>query len=840
MTGLKKMKYKYLGKGMRLKRFISLCLCALLLVSCAEVPASTESSPAKKEKQQSGKDTYTYNDSVGVLCSNWNPHTYMTLDDSYPLDYTTSSLYGFYFNDKLHPKKGKKPYESYVILPEMAKSDPIDITSEVRAAHPAFSIPENAKSGYAFRIELRDDLCWDDGTPITAYTFVESLKRLLDPKLLNYRAADVSEGTYSIANADKYSKAGVGVFTSFAELGTTYEEYIKEGHTDEEVYIDIENLWNIKMADNKPYAAITDDTQIRDEAVEEGQPEDYISGKYIWDTYLSTGQIEGAEAYSGIVEYKYGADYSFENVGLYAEDEHTLVFAFNNALEGYYLAAALSTSWLVKPELYDECLKETKTPSGSVWSSSYCTNKKTSVSYGPYKIKSYQMDKSISFERNDKWFGYKDGNHRYVDPVNGREYDMYQTTDINCEVVAEPSTQKQMFFSGKLMSCGIDADDFDKYRNSEFCYFSPQGTIFFIILNGFSSVIKKREEAADFNRKTTDIESITIPAFRQAFAVAFDKSKFVSNVSPGCSEGFGLIGQTYIYDTDTLEYYRQTKPARKTICRFYSVDTSEYASLEAAEESITGYDPKKSAELFNKAYKEAISKGYITDKNGDGISDQTVTLKYSISVDSDHMTKIVDYLNEGLSEAASGTGFEGRIRVEKSAPIGNDWSTQCRNGLTDIVIAGWSGSLMDPFSLTEIYADSSRAYDGNWYDPASDKMTMSVSGDEVTLSVEEWSKALNGQAVEKEGKSYNFGYGMADTKERLRILAGFENKILSTFDYIPLANNGSLSLLSQKVYYVIEDYNPVLGRGGLDYMRYNYSDSEWKAYVRSQGGTLKY
>ena len=355
-----------------LKQSICILLAAALLLCACASPAESglptaniEQTSSEPNPKSRGEETYTYRDSVSTLCANWNPHTYMTADDYYPMAYTTSSLYTLLFNDALHPVEGKEPYESYVIEPEMAAEDPEDVTQEVRSSHPQFEIPQSADAGYAFRIRLRDDLCWDDGMPISADTFVESLKRLLDPKLLNYRASSVYEGTYAIANAKNYANAGVGSFTSFAELGTTYEQYRKEGHTDDEVFVEISGLWNITTEDYKPYASITDDTQIRDEAVEEGQPEDYVSGKYIWEHYLSTGAIDGAENYTGIVEYKYGADYPFENVGLYAEDDHTLVFVFDNALEGFYLVSALSAFWLVKPDLYDACLKETKT---AAWS----------------------------------------------------------------------------------------------------------------------------------------------------------------------------------------------------------------------------------------------------------------------------------------------------------------------------------------------------------------------------------------------------------------------------------------------------------------------------------------
>ena len=144
---------------------------------------------------------YIWKTSVTTLASNWNPHTYQTNDDSVPLDYTTSSLYTFIFNDELNPVEGKDPYAGYVILPEMAAEMPIDVTAEIKAAHPEFNIPATAESGYAYKIVLNDYLTWDDGTVINAESFVESFKRLLDPKLKGQIAsADPNASSSSFAH----------------------------------------------------------------------------------------------------------------------------------------------------------------------------------------------------------------------------------------------------------------------------------------------------------------------------------------------------------------------------------------------------------------------------------------------------------------------------------------------------------------------------------------------------------------------------------------------------------------------------------------------------------------
>lgn len=785
---------------------------------------------------------YIYKDSVSTLATNWNPHTYQTSDDSYPLDFITGSLYSLIFNDELHPIAGKEPFTGYVIVPEMAAGEPVDVTLKVKAEKPVMHIPESATEGYAWAVKLRDDLYFDDGTKITADTFIESYKRLLDPKLLNYRASDAYEGNYAIANAKNYALAGNGAFKSFKALETTYEEFIKT-HSADEVVIDINNFWGISTATGGTWASITDETLIRDPAVAEGKDEDYVSGKYLWDTYLAPGKVYASYAaqYAGTIVYEFEAGYPFENVGLFKSGDNELTFVFNNAFSGFYLKTyALSTSWLIEPTLYDKCLKETTTASGSVWTSTYGTSVDTTRSYGPYSLTDYQLDKSMHYVQNKSWYGWTDGNHIYVDPEDGQTYPMYQTTEVDTQVVQEAATRKQMFLAGELMGYGLQSDDFDQYRNSEYTHATPQPTIYFAILNGYESVIKDREAAADFDKSKVDLETMTLNSFRRAFAVSFDRDDFCATVSPARVAGYGIVGNTYIYDPETCAYYRDTEQAMTALCDFYSVDTTKYATLKDAVNSITGFDPVKATELYQQAYKEALEKGFITDNDKDGKSDQTVTMTYSISSDSDFMTKMIDYLNEHVAQLTKGTGFEGKISIVKSTPCGNDWSNNIRNGIYDIVLAGWTGSTMDPFGLTDLYVNSGRQYDGKWFDATAVDVTLPINGKDITLNLKQWSDALNGETVTSNGVDYNFGYGKADVETRLNILAKIETVVLGTYDYIPIMNNGSMALLSQQVYYVVEEYNPVLSRGGMTYMKYNYNEAEWKDYVKSQNGQLKY
>ena len=492
----------------------------------------------------------------------------------------------------------------------------------------------------------------------------------------------------------------------------------------------------------------------------------------------------------------------------------------------------------MKEDLYEANLSE----SNGVWSSTYNTSVETTSSYGPYKLVTYQADKFMKFEKNENWYGWTDGKHVYVDPEDGETYPMYQTDIIETEVVAEAETRKLMFLKGELMTYGLQASDFATYRNSDYVYFTPSETIFFLILNGYKQAIENREAAADFDTSALDLQMLLNLNFRKAIAVTYDKELFASTVSPSRSGGYGIIGNAYIYDPDTGARYRDTDQAKKALCSFYSVNVDDFGGdLDAAVASITGYDPETAKELFAAAFAEGLEAGYITDADNDGVCDQVVTIEYCMSSDSDFMTRTIDYLNEKMAEVTAGTPFEGKINFIKSAPYGNDWSNKIKAGLSDTVLGGWSGSALNPFGLTDLYVNPAYQYDGQWFVSDDVDMTLEVEGEEITMDIHRWSDALNGATVTADnGKDYCFGDGIADVETRLDILAAIETVILGTYDYLPMLQDASAALLSKQVFYVVEEYNPIMGRGGIQYLKYNYNDADWAAYVAAEGGELTY
>lgn len=853
-----------------MKKFLALLLVltmALSLVACngnTDETKPSETTPAGTdpvETTPAAPATYTWKDSVTTLATNWNPHTYQTTDDSYPADFLRMGLYGFYFNDELHPKEGVEPYEGYVIIPEMAAALPVDVTEQVKAEHPQFGIPESATEGFAYVIDLNPNAVWEDGTPINADTYVESMKRLLDGKLLNYRASDYYVGDFCVAGAEAYYNSGKTVYVDDASVDLADMSTLTKN--EEGVYCTADG-YPVYVAVAAPIAYFDGANSLKDYV--EAYGEEYFSVAH-WEELVAAANEEGyaplnddtlawiTDVITGnpnwnedvtylcnyVTYYKEFPVVEYDgNVGVYKTGDYQITLVLGKSLAGFNLLYNLSGNWIVEPNLYDACLTE----ENGVWSSTYNTSVETTLSYGPYKLVSYQTDKAMRFERNDAWYGYTDGNHKYVDPTDGETYDMYMTTAIDTQVVAEAATRKMMFLKGELMGYGLQAEDFATYRQSEYCHATPSETIFFLILNGHMESIQNREAAGDFDKAAFDLETLTLTSFHQALGLTYDKDLFAATISPARSGGFGIIGSNYIYDPETGAKYRDTDQAKTVLCNFYGVDVNAFASLDDAVDSITGFDPEQAKVFYGVAFEEALAAGFITDNDGDGVCDQTIKIEYALSSDSDFMTKTVDYLNEKAAEVTAGTPFDGKILFVKSAPYGSEWSNKIKQGLADTVLGGWSGSALNPFSLTDLYTNPAYQYDAAWYDATKVELTINVpvagENKDVTLTLRQWSQALNGETVVVDDVEYNFGSGQADIQVRLDILAACEGKILESYNYLPMLQDGSMALLSQQVFYVIDAYNPILGRGGITYAKYNYTDAEWAEYVAEQGGELQY
>lgn len=144
---------------------------------------------------------YSYNTYTSVSPSNWNALTYRDNNDTQIMDYITSSLFEYDFVYETDDD-GEKEVDEEKILISYAMATKLEDVSKAYAGE-AWGIPEN-ETGRAWKITLRNDLYWEDGTKITANDFVYSMQEQLNPDFKNFRADSFYKGTLVIHNAKNY------------------------------------------------------------------------------------------------------------------------------------------------------------------------------------------------------------------------------------------------------------------------------------------------------------------------------------------------------------------------------------------------------------------------------------------------------------------------------------------------------------------------------------------------------------------------------------------------------------------------------------------------------------
>ncbi|MBO7384896.1 MAG: hypothetical protein J6U63_00980, partial [Clostridia bacterium] len=215
-------------------------------------------------KDYTDEKYYTFNDYTSAIVSsmNWDVLSWETSDDSAITDYIITGFYGFHMNSD---KTG------YSITPEAAADYPVDVTAEYVGQ---FGV-EEGETAKAWRIALNPEVCFNDGTKVNADDYIYSMQQQLNPKILNRRADSWYDGMFSIVNAKNYLYAGQ---VTYGLVTDTAENLVAAG-TD--VYLDMD-FWGITGALDADgnaapkYVSIADETLYRDEAVAEGEDEDWV------------------------------------------------------------------------------------------------------------------------------------------------------------------------------------------------------------------------------------------------------------------------------------------------------------------------------------------------------------------------------------------------------------------------------------------------------------------------------------------------------------------------------------------------------------------------------------
>lgn len=812
-------------------------LCASVLTACKKDKGNDDENVTKPGTGWEDPKMYTMREYTSQMPSQWC--TILSSDNvnNEMESYFTSAFYEFNYK---FDANGKIVPGAYTV--EYSASTKLEDVTKKYAGQ--YGLAADAEKGQAFAMTLRNDLKWDDGTPIKAADFVYSMSQQLSPKYLFATASNYYSGNYVIHNAQNYVKQGQKGWFDNGNMNLAYSDlalgadgkYTLKGNectialkkplvwlqgntldsyvTNAPQYFDTEAYASLlALADENGDVAVTAESLALLTTV--------ITAKADW------GETKENTVGYMYVNYEYPA-MDFSEVGYFVGDnEYELVMVIDGTLnpldaEGNltYEAGYYFSNWpLVKKDLWERCEDQSKTP----YANSYCTTQEKSASWGPYKLTNYQDQKTYTVSRNDKWFGY--GLPQYAN--------QYQTDAIVTEKIEEWDTAWLAFQKGNLDGIGMDVKIAADYRTSKRAYFTPETYTF--DLNIQSNATSKTDKRNNLLLNYAD--------FRKAISLSLDRDDYCAKNNPSSQAALGLLNSMYYYDVENGKVYRDSVQAKEAILNAYGATKNEdgswkvgettYTDIEDALDATTGYNLTLARQLVENAVAQAKKDGKYSD--GDEI-----ILTYGIETQTANTDRVKNWFQAAFDSMTKGTSIEGKIKIEYFMFSSATWSEQFENGEYDLCFSAWGNAPFNPaYLLCETQISKVNRYAKMW-DPETVSVTVKATPDDkhkdglYTYNLEQWRLILQG----KEGCPVNFkNFPMED---QLTALGAVETAILKEYYSIPVFSRYSASLMGYKVDYISYEYNTFMGYGGIRYMTFNYDDTAWAEFVASNNNILNY
>ncbi len=812
-------------------------LCASVLTACKKDKGNGDGNVTKPGTGWEDPKMYTMREYTAQMPSQWC--TILSSDNvnNTMESYFTSAFYEFNYkfdaNGKIVPGAYTVEYSAATKLE--------DVTKKYAGK---YGLAADAEKGQAFAMTLRNDLKWDDGTPIKAADFVYTMMQQLSPKYLFATASNYYSGNYVIHNAQNYVKQGQKGWFDNGNMNLAYSDlalgadgkYTLKGNectialkkplvwlqgktldsyvTNDPQYFDTAAYASLlALADANGDVAVTAESLALLTTV--------ITAKAAW------GETKENTVGYMYVNYEYPA-MDFSEVGYFVGDnEYELVMVIDGTLnpldaEGNltYEAGYYFSNWpLVKKDLWERCEDQSKTP----YANSYCTTQEKSASWGPYKLTNYQDQKTYTVSRNDKWFGY--GLPQYAN--------QYQTDAIVTEKIEEWDTAWLAFQKGNLDGIGMDVKIAADYRTSKRAYFTPETYTF--DLNIQSNATSKTDKRNNLLLNYAD--------FRKAISLSLDRDDYCAKNDPSSQAALGLLNSMYYYDVENGKVYRDTIQAKEAILNAYGatknadgswkVGETTYTDIEDALDATTGYNLTLARQLVESAVAQAKKDGKYSD--GDEI-----ILTYGIETQSANTDRVKNWFQAAFDNMTKGTSIEGKVKIEYFMFSSAKWTEQFADGEYDLCFSAWGNAPFNPaYLLCETQISDENRYAVKW-DPTTVEVTVKATPDDkhkdgnYTYNLAQWRLILQG----KDGCPVNFkNFPMED---QLAALGAVETAILKEYYSIPVFSSYSASLMGYKVDYISYEYNTFMGYGGIRYMTFNYDDTAWAEFVASNNNILNY
>lgn len=834
---------------MKQKKLLMLIAMVLVVVLCASVLTACKKDKGKDNKpyditkraSTGWEDSrqYTLREYTAQLPGQWCTIVSSDSVDNDMESYMTSAFYEFNYK---FDADGKIVPGAYTV--EYSASTKLEDVTKKYAGK--YGLAADAKKGQAFAMTLRNDLKWNDGTPIKAADFVYTMSQQLSPKYLFDTASNYYSGNYVIHNAENYVKQGQKGWFDNGSMNLKYSDlalgadgkYTLKGN---ECTIALKKPLVWLQGDTLDFC-VTDTPQYFDTeayasllALADANGDVAVTAESLaLLTTVITAKAEWGETKENTVGYMYvNYEYpamDFSEVGYFVGDnEYELVMVIDGTLkpldeEGNltYEAGYYFSNWpLVKKDLWEKCEDTTKTP----YANSYCTSLEKSASWGPYKLTNYQDDKTYTVSRNDKWFGY--GLEQYAK--------QYQTDTIITNKIPEWDTAWLSFQNGDLDSISMDVKIASDYRTSRQAFFTPDTATG--CLNLQSLAISRTDKRNNLLLNYAD--------FRKAISLALNRDDYCAKNRPSSQAALGLLNSMYYNDVENGKVYRDSVQAKEAILSAYGAEKVEggwkvgnvvYSEIDEAVDAMTGYNVTLARQLMTSAYNKAKADGNYRDG-------EKIILTFGVSEITANTDRTKNWFQAAFDDATKGTALEGKISIEYFIFSDKTWSEQFKKGEYDLCFGAWSNAPFNPaYLLCETQIGEVR-WAQEW-DPTKVNVSVKAKPDAdhengvYTYNLEQWRYILQGK--EKEGEKLPNFKNNFSMEDQLTALGAVEAAILKEYYSVPVFSLYYANLMGYKTDYVTYEYNTFMGYGGIRYMSYNFDDTEWAAFVAEKGGTLNY
>jgi len=288
--------------------------------------------------------------------------------------------------------------------------------------------------------------------------------------------------------------------------------------------------------------------------------------------------------------YTYDGDpIEFKDVGIKAVGDYKIRIYLARPITELNLKFALSGNWLVNAELYK---KLTTTLGTGYYATTYGSNAAANyLSYGPYKLEYFKSGDKFTIVRNEKWYGYHDGQHE----------GQFKMDKIDTRIIPTHQTAMNEFLAGRLDDIDLTVTDYREYGNSGRCTTTYESYTQKLSFNTKLEKLKVRQSGTD--NKTI----LANKNFREGLSLSLDRKTFASRATSG-SKGFtGLLNDLYLANNSTGATYRSTPQGLSVYNAVYgNLGGENIGDNVALPESACGYNHALAVKYTTLGLKEEL------------------------------------------------------------------------------------------------------------------------------------------------------------------------------------------------------------------------------------------